>query len=125
MDRDEWLEYREHRAVTRQDRLLQHYDSEDLAQLQWNLRSAKNRLGTLEAMPEMSPEHTQAIRLYRITVASLELKIRLKQTSEDELVESAQPEGFDAMVDRLMSCNGLDRDEAEDRARHILLDDAA
>ena len=36
-----------------------------------------------------------------------------------------QPEGFDAMVDRFMYCDGLDRQEAEAKAYGILEDDGA
>ena len=79
MDDQEWSEHMEHRAETRQDRLYRHYDSDVLSLLQWNLRSAKNRLSVLEAMPEMSSEHSAAIRRYRTTVVALELKIRLMQ----------------------------------------------
>lgn len=41
------------------------------------------------------------------------------------VVDEQKPEGFDALVDRLMFVMGLDRDEAENRAVQILEDDAA
>ena len=44
---------------------------------------------------------------------------------EDQIVDEQKPEGYDALVDRLMFVMGLDRDEAEIRAMQILEDDAA
>ena len=87
--------------------ILTDEDERDEAAIE--LARARHQLEHMSKSTVFEPEWEQARRRVKQRIAELE----------------RAAEGFDAMVDRFMYCDGLDRQEAEAKALNILQDDGA